>query len=213
MIVIRDGRLWVYDNAPESVYPSFDFELLAGYVCPACKTPILAYCVGQLPMKVISYYHDPESNRAFEVINHHQGGFVLRQTNHGRNYNSNCRLVQFGHGRNVYQILQGLLKDEGEVNPAQLKALCAAIERGEYTDRGIYTVADVCGQDAPIVLFDLHLFGMFGDIESRIASKLVEYLESYKKVEEPIRLKRVAVEVSKLGKRAVRLSEEQTALA
>lgn len=215
MIETRDNRLWFYDTTPDSVYPTLDFELLAGYVCPECKSAILAYCVGQLPKDLIIHYHERESNRQFEVINHHHGGFILEQVNHGRGtYTQNCKYDRLGRGSGVYQIILSLLGVGSVYSIARFKAFVSAIEQGEYAERGIIAVKDVCGKAEPLVLFDKRVLlpGVHYEFEARLAEKLKEFIEAYEEVEVAPPVKPVEVEVSRIGRKAVILAKAQTAL-
>jgi hypothetical protein len=217
MIEIRDGRLWFYDTTPDSVYPTLDFELLAGYICPECKSTILAYCVGRLPKNLITHYHerDSNSNRQFEVINHHHGGFILEQVNHGRGtYTQNCKYDRLGRGCGVYQIILSILGLGSLHSTTKLKEFISAIEQGKYAERGIITVEDVCGKDEPLALFDKRVLlpGVHYEFEARLTEKLNEFIEAYQEVETAASVKPVEVETSKIGRKVIVLSKAQTAL-
>jgi hypothetical protein len=218
MIEIKEGRLWIYNTEPESVYPGLDFELLSAYVCPLCKTPVLAYCVGYMNTDLLHYYRDSNSNKHFEAYSITEGGFYLVQDNHGKQfgYGRNCKYQRVGNGRGVYNSILSVVGWSSLHSTSKITQFVKAIERGEYSERGILVVEDICGVDEPIVMFDpdiiIPAFRNHIENEQYIAEKIEKWIGEYE--EETVEFNRKFADVmeSKLGKRRVKVADNQMRL-
>lgn len=217
MIEIRDGRLWFYDELVDSVYPVLDYELLAGYVCPECNSVITAFCVGSMTEDLLARYRP--KGKHYMVISIPEGGFSIEYTNHGslgsNGYTRNCKFQQHGQSRGVYNCILNILGWGSLHSTTNINRFVEAIERGEYKEQGIITVEDCCGNDAPIVLFNTRqLLQCYNEPDDQIlAMKLEELIASYKTINNPaFGVKPVDAEVSKIGRKNVKLSACQTAL-
>lgn len=213
MIEIRDGRVWFFDEVEDSVYPILDFELLSGYVCPHCKSIIIAYCVGSMTKDLLARYQ-PRGHH-YDVNSIPEGGFYIEQVNHGAGgYSRNCKYQQIGRGRDVYSCVLDILGLGSLHSTPNIKRFVEAIKRGEYAERGIIVVEDISGNDEPLVLFDTYqiipAFYNNSDIDPFLAKKLEEFIALHSGND--FENKFAEVEKSKLGGKRVKLVKDQTVL-
>jgi len=222
MIEIKDGRIWFYDAAIESTLPVLDYELISAYICPACKSIISAYFVGNgISKDLLSGYNPGSDTHVYDIGSVKEGGSYITQKNHGKDTHrgKNCTYQTVTQCRGIENAVKGLTNLGSLSHTQMLDHFVKLIEEDALKDKGIMKIEDICGVDNPILLLDLdtiaphhNLYGYDDELAEKL-KELIAKLYTEGVVEQFDATKFVELDKIKLGgNKTIRLAKNQTSL-
>lgn len=152
MIEVKNNRIYFYNMNKRDIIP-VDFQCVSAYLCPHCKKVLAAYYAGKI-VDLEPFCEDP-SDKHHYILGTSNGGQYLLLEDH--NHKKGCpgwEIVSL-YARSITHSM-GVWAKRNEVGSDILDELCQMIT--DVKTPGFDIIQDVCGADAPIVLYNEHAF-------------------------------------------------------
>lgn len=173
MIEAKNNRVYFYNANKRDIIP-VDFPCMSAYVCPHCKMVLAAYYAGKI-VDLEPFLEDASLKYHYTMGASNGGQYLLLDDNYHKKGCQGREMVSL-FARGVTSSMDVWAK-RSEVRSENLQKLCEMIAASSVP--GFDIVEDICGSDAPIVLYNEHAFTNMNNPEFDESFKRRENLGDY----------------------------------
>lgn len=183
MIELKDGKIWLYSNSYDednTELPTLDFELISAYACPECTQMLSAYFIGTITEGIVEAYN--KNTKLKYQVGTSNGGSYIKNANHGKPdyqgyYNCDYQAV---NGRGIKNCIKAFCDFGSLANIPD--SFIEAIENDELEEFGLTLANDWCGNDEPILLYNIKRIcneHNYLEREEHLAEEIVKVMQPF----------------------------------